>query len=292
MEAEERGLSLDDALAAVSRLAHMRCPKVALERLEKAGGGGAGWTLQPRRLDLYISPGAVSEIIARLASVPESRPYSFWTPKVHASLAMALEAYQPWVAGMMAGLGGAAQVEPMLSTLGVALPRAFCEATSKALMAALDLPCLFTSFETFRHVRDRLSWAGPTNQPRQGHQQRLSCLNTLLYLRQLGASELPAVHDKTGHPEGGVGVGPNAGVGVVMGTPAAPPLLQLPTSLAEEVLGIFTDIYRTILALGFEEASNFESLVEAVGGPQGGTSQANSPRAASKLFLEGLGTGV
>lgn len=104
------------------------------------------------------------------------------------ALRLALEAYGGWVQCMAhdGGRAGAAEVERMLSALTVALPRAFCEATSKAFITALELPYLSTSFETFRHVRDRLLALQhhlSLYPMAPEHQRRVGCLNTLLYLR-------------------------------------------------------------------------------------------------------------
>lgn len=58
---------------------------------------------------------------------------ALWSEKVVGALRMALEAYGGWVQCMSheGGRVGVGEVERMLSALTVALPRAFCEATSK-----------------------------------------------------------------------------------------------------------------------------------------------------------------
>ena len=96
-------------------------------------------------------------------------------------------------------------------TLPSLLPLSLLPPFPQAFITALELPCLSTSFETFRHVRDRLlalhlqqhqqqqpthlglypahagagpgPGLGPGPEPEHEHQRRISCLNTLLYLR-------------------------------------------------------------------------------------------------------------
>jgi hypothetical protein len=265
------GGGMEALLVATTKVMQMRCAKVALERVEKGRSPEeSAWVVRPRKLDLYISPGAVGEIIAKLQTLPNSRPYSMWTAKLQSSLGEALEAYQGWVSAMVASPGALDErmTEAMFSTLSVTLPRAFCEVTSKAFMTALELPFLFTSFETFRHVRDQLLKYHRQAPPHRmaDNQKRIDCLNTLLYLRGLSAGEY-TYHDKLD---------------------AGSALFQLPTTLAEEVLGVFTDIYRTIHALGFEDVTNFESIV-AVVRAMGMSPDRDGPR--TSFFLEGLGTG-
>ena len=57
------------------------------------------------------------------------------------------------------------------------------------------------------------------------------------------------------------------------------------------MLGVFTDIYRTIHALGFEDASNFDSIVSVVKAASGASERVHHHRTTSNLFLDGLGTG-
>lgn len=60
------------------------------------------------------------------------------------------------------------------------------EPPPQAFITALELPCLSTSFETFRHVRDRLLALQhhlSLYPMAPEHQRRVGCLNTLLYLR-------------------------------------------------------------------------------------------------------------
>jgi hypothetical protein len=68
---------------------------------------------------------------------------ALWAEKVALALRAALEAYGGWVqrmsfeGGTAKAFAGGAEVERMLSALTVALPRAFCEATSKASASAV-----------------------------------------------------------------------------------------------------------------------------------------------------------
>jgi hypothetical protein len=218
----------------------------------------------------------VGEIIHKLQTLPDVAPYNLWSCKLQQAMGDALAAYRAWVLSMVEGcstsLTQPCLAENLMLSLGITLPRALCEVTSKALMAALELPFLYTSFETFKHVRDRLLAAqqlaqhqahrqsqqsgmlgwGDASVAQQCHQKRLDCLNTLLYLRALSAVESSLTH-------------PEQQLLLEAGGPLQLPFLPvLPTTLAEEVLGLFTDVYRTIHALGFEEATSFHTVVAVV----------------------------
>jgi len=259
-------ISMEMVMMAMQRLQFMRCAKVAAERVEKKTGreGGSGWVLRPRNVCLYISPGAVVEIISKIQTLPDRRPYRMWTSKLLICLQQALHAYESWMVAVSGGECEVSQVESMFASLSVMLPRTFCEATSKAFITALDLPFLFTSYEAFKHVRDALTryHANPRvmNSPRlvAENQKRIDTLNNLLYLRGLSAGD----HDRA------------------VEVPC--PLVIRPTTLADEILNIFTDIYRTLHALGFEEATSFDSIVQVV--------MATSESQRTNLFFEGLGT--
>jgi hypothetical protein len=66
---------------------------------------------------------------------------ALWAEKVVGALRAAMEAYGGWVQKMSHAGGlvaGAAEVDRMLTALTVALPRAFCEATSKVSLEKGD----------------------------------------------------------------------------------------------------------------------------------------------------------
>lgn len=76
---------------------------------------------------------ASTQITHTLPNAQPARPLPsyllLWSEKVAAALRVALGAYGGWIQAMSEG--NEADVEEMLGALTVALPRAFCEATSK-----------------------------------------------------------------------------------------------------------------------------------------------------------------